>query len=395
MTARRLVGVGGVIAVTLTGCAFQGVNSLPLPGVVGRGADATTYRVEIANVGTLEPNSPVLIDDVVVGSVKSMVVNNWHANVEVSVQRGVSVPANAVVTVGQTSLLGSMHLALNPPLGQPPAGTLPAGATIPLNRASTYPSTEQTLASLSVLINTGGVTQIGDIIHNTNEVLQGRGGQIRDVLTRLNTFIGTLDQQRDNIIGAIDGLDRLTGKLAAQIDTIAAALHQIPPALEVLIRERPRLTTALDKLRAFSDIATGLINDSQRDLITNLTNLAPTLSALADIGPKLDTVLALAPTFPFPQNVVDRGVRGDYLNLYAIIDLTHARLKRTLFRGTRWADITADLVAAPGEPNRSGSYMEYTYDPLAAPLAPPPSPVVGPAPPQPTDTTTPPSSGEG
>ena len=63
------------------GCAFQGVNSLPLPGAVGRGQDAHSYHVEIANVGTLEPNSPVMIDDVVVGSVAKMRVKAGHADV--------------------------------------------------------------------------------------------------------------------------------------------------------------------------------------------------------------------------------------------------------------------------------------------------------------------------
>ena len=32
---------------------FQGINSLPLPGAVGRGPGASIYHVEIANVGTL------------------------------------------------------------------------------------------------------------------------------------------------------------------------------------------------------------------------------------------------------------------------------------------------------------------------------------------------------
>ena len=66
--------------------------------------------MEVANVGTLESNSPVMIDDVVVGSVGKMTVQGWHADVEVSVQPDVVVPANAVASVGQTSLLGSMHL---------------------------------------------------------------------------------------------------------------------------------------------------------------------------------------------------------------------------------------------------------------------------------------------
>ena len=53
-----------------SGCAFHGLNSLPLPGAVGRGPDADVYHVELANVITMESNSPVMIDDVVVGSVE-------------------------------------------------------------------------------------------------------------------------------------------------------------------------------------------------------------------------------------------------------------------------------------------------------------------------------------
>ena len=69
-----------------------------------------------------------MINDVVVGSVGKMTVDDWHANVEISVKPDVVVPANVVATVGQTSLLGSMHLALNPPLGEKPSGRLQPGA---------------------------------------------------------------------------------------------------------------------------------------------------------------------------------------------------------------------------------------------------------------------------
>ena len=138
MTARVLVRrvfvLWAAVMLAATGCAFNGLNSLPLPGAAGRGAGASVYHVEIANVGTLEANSPVMIDDVIVGSISKMTVQGWHANVEISVQPGVVIPANAVASVGQTSLLGSMHLELNPPLGQPPSGRLQPGATIPLNR---------------------------------------------------------------------------------------------------------------------------------------------------------------------------------------------------------------------------------------------------------------------
>jgi phospholipid/cholesterol/gamma-HCH transport system substrate-binding protein len=367
-------------ATTVGGCAFQGVNSLPLPGTVGRGPHANTYHIEIANVGTLESNSPVMMSDVVVGSVGKMRVKGDHADIEVSVKPDAVVPANAVATVGQTSLLGSMHVELNPPLGQKPQGRLEPGTTIPLDRSSSYPSTEQTLSALSVVLNTGGLGQIGDVVHNFSTAFAGHENDIREVLTRLDEFIGVLDHQRNRIIDSIDALNRLAGTFASQRQVISEALHKIPPALEVLIRERPRITAALEKLHTFSDTATRLINDTQADLVKNLQNLEPTIRALGDVGPDLSIVLGYLTTFPFTQNFIDRSIRGDYFNVFAIVDLTIPRLKRTLLAGTRWGDVDAPIVPAPGDP----WYLGYTRDPLGVGITTPPPPASvppgGPAP---------------
>jgi phospholipid/cholesterol/gamma-HCH transport system substrate-binding protein len=322
----------------------------------------------------------VMIDDVVVGSVGRMTVDDWHADVEISVKPDVVVPANAVATVGQTSLLGSMHLALNPPLGEKPSGRLQPGATIPLNQTSTYPTTEQTLSSLSVVVNGGGLGQIGDIIHNFNAALSGREPEIRELLTRLDNFIGVLDQQRDNIIASIQQLRRLAGTFAGQRDVIDRALKEIPPALDVLIRERPRLTTALERLGTFSDTATQLVNDAGDDLVTNLRNLEPAIKALADVGPDLIPGLTFATAFPYGPAFADRISRGDYINLFAIFDITYPRLKRTIFLGTRWGDENAKLIPAPGDP----WFDQYSMDPLGVGVQPPPdAPSAAPLPPLP------------
>jgi virulence factor Mce-like protein len=378
--ARRILAVIVVLASGLTGCSFHGLNSLPLPGTVGRGPDAVMYRVELANVGTLEPNSPVMISDVVVGSVRRVSVAGWHAIVDVDLKPGTSVAANAVGTVGQTSLLGSMHLALDPPIGDPPSGHLPPGNTIPLSRSSTYPSTEQTLSSLSAVVNGGALGQVGDIIHSLNAALSGREDQVRDLLARLDTFVGTLNDERDDIIASIDSLNRLSSTFAQQHEVLSRAISDIPPALDVLNRQRGQITTALEKLHSFSDTATGLVNATQSDLVRNLQNLDPTLNALAGIGSDLGDVLAYATHFPFTQDIIDRAVRGDYTNFYAVVDLTYARLRRGMFLGTRWGQPNAPLVPAPGDP----FYLNYTYDPMGVPVAPAPAatvPIVGAGPP--------------
>ncbi|MCV7285535.1 MCE family protein [Mycolicibacterium wolinskyi] len=368
MSTRSRVAAACCAVLTASGCAFDGVNALPLPGTVGTGSGAVAYHVEVANVGTLESNSPVMVNDVVVGAVGRMTVDEWHADVEVSVEPDVVVPANAVATVGQTSLLGSMHLALDPPVGEEPTGRLQAGSTIPLNRSSTYPSTEQTLSSLSTVVNGGGLTQIGDIVHNFNAALDGHAIQIRDLLTRMNSVVGMLDNQRDNIVATIAAMNRLAGTMAGQRDVITKALDRIPPALEVLVEQRPQITTALEKLGAFSDTAHQLINDSQADLVRNLKNLEPTVRALADVGPDLATALSYLPTYPYTQEFIDRGIRGDYMNQFIVFDFTISRLKSGLLLGTRWGQPGASLVPAPGDP----WYSSYTLDPLKAPVTPVP-----------------------
>lgn len=367
----RLTAIGCFSVLALTGCTFNGLNSLPLPGTVGRGPDATVYHLELANVGTLEANSPVMVSDVSVGSVSRMTVRDWHADVEISVKPGVVIPANAVATVGQTSLLGSMHIALDPPSGQPPAGRLSPGATLGLKRTSTYPSTEQTLSSLSVLVNGGGLGKIGELVSEFNAALDGRQDKIRDLLTRLDNVVGIFADQREDINASIDALNRLSGALAGQSDVISQALQRIPPALDVLVNERPRITTALQKFGQFSDTATKLIKATQDDLVTNLRNLEPTVRALADVGPNLAADLAFVPAYPYPQNFIDRAIRGDYLNEFITFDFTIPRLKRGLFLGTRWGQEGAPLVPAPGDP----WYANYTKDPLNMPLTPAPTAV--------------------
>ncbi|GFG72451.1 MULTISPECIES: MCE family protein [Mycobacteriaceae] len=361
---RRGAAVAALVAVTTTGCAFGGLNSVALPGVQGRGSGAQHFTVQLANVGTLESNSPVLLSDVVIGSVGKMTVSNWHANVDIAVNPGVEVPANAVATVGQTSLLGSMHLALNPPIGQQPTGRLTSGSTIPLSDSSTYPSTEQTLSSLAVIVNGGGLGQIGDIIHNFSASMAGREADIRDLIVRLDNFTGALDRQRNNIVEAIGEMNRTATTFAGQRDTIHRALDKIPPAIDVLIKERPKFVTAMTKLGQFGDLSAGLVNDSGHQLVSDLIHIEPALRSLADIGPELNSAVAYASAFPYGPNAIERAVRGDFLNLFAVFDLTKPRLKRALFAGTQWGDEDAKLVPAPGDP----WYLNYSYDPLQEPI---------------------------
>src|SRR6267154_1345128 len=83
---------------------------------------------------------------VTVGTVTKIERQDWHALITMRINGDVNLPANATAKVGQTSLLGTLHVELAPPTGAPPEGRLHDGSMIPLSSAGAYPTTEQTLS---------------------------------------------------------------------------------------------------------------------------------------------------------------------------------------------------------------------------------------------------------
>src|SRR6478752_1749160 len=159
-----LLVVGFVVSGVVSGCAnWQGLNSFPLPGVEGRGPGAFTIQAQMPDVDNIEPNSRVRVADVTVGNVTKIERQGWNALVTMELNENVQLPANATAKLGQTSLLGSLHIELAPPTDVPPEGRLHEGSLIPLASAGKYPSTEQTLAAISLVLNGGGIGKVQDI----------------------------------------------------------------------------------------------------------------------------------------------------------------------------------------------------------------------------------------
>jgi phospholipid/cholesterol/gamma-HCH transport system substrate-binding protein len=164
-----------VLALALAGCAgWQGLNSLPLPGVQGTGPGGFTIQAQMPDVDNIEPNSRVRVGDVNVGTVTKIERHGSHALVTMKLNGDVQLPANATAKLGQTSLLGSLHIELAPPTDVPPQGKLHEGSLIPLESSGKYPSTEQTLAAIALLLNGGGIGNIQDITDALSIAFTGR-----------------------------------------------------------------------------------------------------------------------------------------------------------------------------------------------------------------------------
>ncbi|MGV0906686.1 MCE family protein [Mycobacterium novum] len=330
-----------LVTVLLSGCGWRGLNSLSLPGTQGSGPGSFTIHAQMPDVNNIQQNARVRVGDVDVGAVTKIERQGWHALLTISLNGEVNMPANTTISVGQTSILGSLHIELAAPVDAPPQGRLNEGSLIPLSSGTTYPSTEQTLGAVSLLLNNGGIGQIQDITMALSTAFGGREDDLRSLMTRLDTFISRTNGQTTDIIAATDSLNRLVGQFAAQKPVVDKALSTVPDALAVLNDERDELVATVDQLGKFNALAAESIHQTRDALVQELKDLSPVLAALADAGPALTRSLDLLPTVPFPRDTLSKWLRGDYGNLSVVLDLTLSRLDAAMFTGTRWeGDLT-------------------------------------------------------
>ena len=327
----------------VAGCQWQGVNSLPLPGTKGHGPGSFTIQAQLPDVDNIQQNSRVRVGDVTVGNVAKIERQGWHALLTMTINGDVDLPANAIAKIGQTSLLGSLHVELAPPKDVPPAGKLCEGSLIPLSSGGAYPSTEKTLAAISLLLNAGGIGQIQDITQSLSTAFAGRENDLRSLIQQIDIFANKTNAQVGDIIAATDSLNGLLGQLAEQKPVIDKAVKTIPDALAVLKDQRNNLVELLIKFGQLGALAADTSERSKKSLVKELQDLGPVLKSLADAGPALTRSLSFFTTFPFPKENLSKWMRGDYGNETAIIDLTLSRLDAGLFTGSRWEGNLTEL----------------------------------------------------
>ncbi|BBX68209.1 MCE family protein [Mycolicibacterium psychrotolerans] len=325
----------GMLTVLVSGCEFGGLNSLNMPGTAGHGPGAFSITVELPDVATLPQNSPVMVNDVTVGSVSGIDAvqradGSFYAAVKLSLDKDVNLPSNAVAKVAQTSLLGSQHVELAAPEGKA-VGRLGQGDQIPLDRTGRYPTTEEVLSSLGVVVNKGNLGALQDITEEFYNAVVDRQGTFTDLIPRLAELTSSLDRQTNDIISAAEGLDRFAGILARSKDSLGRTLDTLPAALEVLDRNRASIVDTFTALRRLAVVGSKILSETKVDLAEDLKDFFPVIKALNDNADDFIKDLEFLPTFPFHYQYLRKAVRGDYLNVFVTFDLTLRRLGESVF----------------------------------------------------------------
>jgi phospholipid/cholesterol/gamma-HCH transport system substrate-binding protein len=360
-----------MVALVLSSCgSWKGIANVPLPGGPGTGSKKTTIYVQMPDTLALNVNSRVRVADVYVGRVRAIELKNWVATLTLDLQPDIKLPQNTLAKIGQTSLLGSQHVQLDSP-PDPSPQLLKSGDTIPLKNSSAFPTTERVLASIATILRGGGIQNLETIQTEIFNALNGRGDQIREFLNRLDTFTDQLNQQRDDITHAIDSTNKLLTIVGQRTDTLDRVLTEFPPLIKHFADTKDLFADAITALGRISVAADNALAPSSANLHTNLQNLQRPLKQLGRASPYLIGALKLMLTAPFSIENVPKVVRGDYLNVSLMVDLTLSGIDNGVLSGTGVSGMLRALEQAWGrDPATMIPDVRFTPNPHDAPGGP-------------------------
>ena len=316
-------------SLVLSGCGGFDVYKLPLPGGPDAGDNPMTIEVKFADVLDLVPRSTVKVNDVSVGQVSEVALEGTHARVTLELRNDVKLPDDTVAEIRQTSLLGEKFVSLSAPEGEQSTGLLRSGDVIPLSRAGRNPEVEEVLGALSLLLNGGGIAQLKTITEELNKALDGRESSARSVLHEVRTLVTQLDDNKADIVNAIDSLNTLALSVRKQQGSIDAALEELPSALRSIDTQRDDLVRMLKALDRLSGVGVRVIKASKDSTIATFRELQPVLKGFSDSGDNFAKAFSVFLTYPFVDEVVGRDPQvarnlhmGDYTNLSITLDVS-------------------------------------------------------------------------
>ncbi|MCX2730486.1 MCE family protein [Saccharopolyspora sp. NFXS83] len=264
-----------------------------------------TYRAEFTDAQGVKQGSEVRIAGVRVGAVEDVRLRDGTAVVSFAVLDDQPLPGGTRAVVRYADLLGSRFIALDAGDG---GGTLPAGATIPLER--TRPALELTalMNGFKPLFDSLDPQEANRLAHELIAVFQGESGTltsllervvsvtsglterdqvIGEVLVNLNAVLATTSEHREEVRLLIGGLGELTsavaedrGRIAEALDAGGTLANSVRGSMDQIT---PNLTRDVDALGAMSQ---GWVDNQQRfdTAVQGLPELVAKLNRTLDYG---------------------------------------------------------------------------------------------------------------
>ncbi|HEX4394806.1 MAG TPA: MCE family protein [Mycobacterium sp.] len=272
-----------------------------------------TYDAVFSSVSGLAGGNFVRIAGVEVGKVKHISINDdGKAVVEFAIDDTVQLTDGSKAYVRWDNPIGARYMELEdgPGVGR----VLPAGATIPLDRTRPAMDLDALIGGFRPLFRALSPDQVNTLSSELIQAFQGQGDTINSLLAQTAAFTNTL-ADRDTLIGEVIGnLNTVLGSLGGQSDQLAKTVDSLSTLMSGLAARK----TDIVKSIAYSNFAASTVADLLQQTRPAIHNTVAQTDRVAGIAladhDYLDDVLKTLPdTY---QKLSRQGLYGDFFSFY-------------------------------------------------------------------------------
>jgi phospholipid/cholesterol/gamma-HCH transport system substrate-binding protein len=249
---KRALAVAAIAALVSSGCASNGLSSLPLPAP-GMGAGGYLLTAVFSNALNLPAHATVKLAGADVGQLESMVARNYTAVTALRIMDGVRVPVGSTAELRSATPLGDVFVAIKPPATlEPNTPLLRGGDTIGLQSTRAAATVESVLSSAALLVNGGSVRNFTNIVNGAGKATGDQGRAFGDLINRSNALLVKLNARSGQIDAAVTETAALADRLDEKDHAISEVLQAIGPATDVLSNNADDIADVIDQLGATS-----------------------------------------------------------------------------------------------------------------------------------------------
>lgn len=248
----------------------------------------------------LYAGSSVRVLGVQVGQVTDVTPQGGAVRVDMRVDDGVTVPADAGAVVIAPSLVSDRYVQLTPAYDSGPV--LASDAVIPRERTATPMELDDLYGSLDKLstslgpqgANAGGA--LSNLLDTAAKNLDGNGKNLGDTVNELADLSRTLNTTKDDTFATVGNLQAFTTALADSDKGLNQFYGRLADVAGFLARDSADFGPALSSLGSALGDVRGFAEQNSGQLESNVDKLASVSKVLVDERSALAEVLDTAPT---------------------------------------------------------------------------------------------------
>jgi phospholipid/cholesterol/gamma-HCH transport system substrate-binding protein len=239
----------------------------------------STYHATFTNVSRLKSGQKVRIAGVPVGAVSGIKLNPDNSiDVAFGVDKRYTLYSSTRAVIRYENLVGDRFMEITSGPGE--LRKLPPGGTI--NSQHTQPALDldALLGGLKPVLKGLDADKINTISSAVIELLQGQGGALANVLADTSAFSTALGK-RDQLIGdVITNLNTVLGTIDQKSAQFSASVDQLQQLVTGLAKNRDAIAGAIPPLASTTTDLTQLLQNSRRPLQGILENARPLATEL-------------------------------------------------------------------------------------------------------------------